>query len=102
MVTLRNTFVEGELLMVTTGKHSDYIVHGVYRVLKNFIRKDSLSKWAYETNRFVGFDVVRFLYEDKAIEYHLWLVEKGYVKKLSVFEYHLASDPCHDIYLEDK
>jgi len=109
---LRNDFVKGEMLMLSTGRYDDYGIYYVCRVLKDFNRGESLTAWASDTKREIvsGYmkrgvikrdaKAVKFTYENKAVDYPKWIIEKGYVEEVDAFEYHLASDPCHDIYLE--
>ncbi|MCT8858334.1 hypothetical protein K5M76_06540 [Shewanella xiamenensis] len=86
-------FSVGDVALLTLGKHSDYGINELVKVVKDFDLKKVIDDWASENAS---------LYQEKIRDYYLrknnglkfvdWLIKQGYAEKIEYRELNTGYD----------
>lgn len=85
-------FEKDSFLILSSGEYSDYIVNGLFKVLKKFNAEDKLNEWAKETGRKYSRDDEGIIddYGNNEIGFTGWLNANGYIEDIEHRELHLG------------
>jgi hypothetical protein len=87
-MTDKITFKTNEILAISTGEYSDYMVNGLFKVTADFDAKEKLKEWASETGRPLINSVVKADDNNQKIEFTGWLNKNNYIQDVEYRELH--------------